>query len=71
MLPDVCCVPAVAAAAGWALACALLFQLVPIVAAYHNSPEFSLSHVLQAVTANIHLVRGARCDTPDLAMYVS
>jgi hypothetical protein len=52
---------AAAAAAGWAFAGALLFQLLPILAAYFNSPDFSLSHVLKAVTANIHLVRGAPC----------
>jgi hypothetical protein len=36
----------------------LLFQLLPIVAAYFSSLDFNLSHVLKAVTANIYLVRG-------------
>jgi hypothetical protein len=52
---------AAAAASGWASGCALLFQLVPILAAFVNSPEFAMSNVLKACTANIHLVRA--CDS--------
>ncbi|WIA19144.1 hypothetical protein OEZ85_003792 [Tetradesmus obliquus] len=44
-----------AVALGWAFVCALLFQLAPILAAFLGSPDFSFSHVLGAVTANIHL----------------